>query len=117
VNEKQYLRLRRQIEDDYKKKLDALETVWRMVSDPAAEPATSHPRQNLMPLVRDAVATVDGPFTQTDLQEQLAAKNPSASIRRSSLASALRRLVDEGVLEIVERGVGKKPSIYRHKST
>ena len=54
-------------------------------------------------------------FSLNDVREQMRTKDlaSATSIKRASLSTALKRLADEGVIQVVEAGSGKRASRYR----
>jgi hypothetical protein len=113
MREREYLRLKRQIEAEYRQKMEALELVWKMSGKVAGRPERI-PRVALQQLVRafldeahDDELTVDEVFKYVRLQ------TPGVVLNRASLSGVLQRFVRNGELELVSRGKGSKPSRYR----
>ena len=113
MREREYLRLKRQIEAEYRQKMEALELVWKMSGKVAGRPERI-PRVALQQLVRafldeahDDELTVDEVFKYVRLQI------PGVVLNRASLSGVLQRFVRNGELELVSRGKGSKPSRYR----
>jgi hypothetical protein len=120
MNEKQYLRLKRQIEAEYHKKLEALEMVYQM-----ARPISSltgkqlgmrtSSKGALRNALRSAFTSMSGEFTPKVVLAKLRERDPAfaESVNKASLSSALARLAEGGEIELVEKGSGKRPSKYR----
>ena len=121
VKEREYLRLRRQIEEDYRRKIEALETVWKLSqpsknsASPESEGAPRPSRGTVDALVRGVLPDLGEVFRPRDVMERLHVKHPDSKrfLLRSSVSSTLRRLVGEQKIEVVEQGSGKRPSRYR----
>jgi hypothetical protein len=113
MKEREYLRLKRQIEAEYRQKMEALDLVWRMAGKPEQR-AGRLPRTAIQQLARTFVNEWrDGDFSVDEVFNYLRNQAPSAVLNRSSLSKALRRLVLNGELEITSPGKGSKPSRYR----
>ena len=121
MHEREYLRMKRQIEADYRKKLDALELVWGMAGGSASSsPSTSSDelrRGDLREAIRSAVRDLTGEFRPEDVLDAIRADDEllAALIKPASLSSALKRLAEKGEIELIEAGSGKRPSRYRGK--
>lgn len=122
VNEREYLRLRRQIEDDAKRKLDALDLVWKMMRDPtngvrSDDDANPVKRGAIDASVREVLPQLNGVFGPREVRACVEKKNPTLAgqVNRSTVSSALRRLAEEGLITVVQHGKGKRPTRYRVK--
>jgi len=116
MNEREYDRLRNEIEAEYHKKIEALELIWRM-SNKAPTGLMTNGRGALLGAVRDAVNQLYATFTIRDVEKVIKQQNAvvGSHVRRASLSNTLKRLVEDGLLELVEKGQGKRPSSYRRK--
>jgi hypothetical protein len=118
VNEREYRRLRQQIEDDYRRKIDALEVVWKLSANTSNGNSAEVPvkRGTIDNLVRNVLGSMTGQFSPRDVMEEMQ-KIPDfpGGINRSSVSSALKRLADDGVLSVVQIGKGKRASRYQRK--
>ena len=115
MNEKEYLRLKRQIRDEYVEKTKALDMVRHMASDRKGN-GTSKPgrKGEVREVVKRAVNTLIEVFNQNDVLAAAQQNDPNIiGLNRVSVASALRRLAAERILEIVEAGKGKRATKYR----
>jgi hypothetical protein len=119
MNERDYRRLRAQVEREYQQKLDALELVWNMAQG-QKEPATrirSASKGSLLAGIRDAVAAADNSFTLRDIERWLHNNRPELiATKRASISSTLKRLVGDKV-EVVELGSGKRATVYRRSES
>jgi hypothetical protein len=120
VNEREYQRLRRQIEDDAKRKLEALELVWQMMRDPRNGPASDDDvnpvkRGAIDAAVRRVLPHLSDIFDPRDVIEKVEESEPELAglVNRTTVSSALRRLAEEDRLDVVEQGKGKRPTRYR----
>ena len=113
MREREYLRLKRQIEAEYRQKLEALELVWKMSGKVAGRPERI-PRVALQQLVRAFLDEAhDDEFTVDDVFRYVRQQTPAVVLNRASLSGILQRFVRNGELELVSRGKGSKPSRYR----
>ena len=113
MREREYLRLKRQIEAEYRQKLEALELVWKMSGRVAGRPERI-PRVALQQLVRAFLDEAhDDEFTVDEVFKYVRLETPAVVLNRASLAGVLQRFVRNGELELVSRGKGSKPSRYR----
>jgi hypothetical protein len=121
VNEREYRRLRQQIEDDAKRKIDALDMVWQMVQGASnghsARSDAPIKRGTIDNLIRRVIPLIEGTFTPRTVMALLQQQpHTGVDLNRSSVSSALKRLADENVITLVEGGKGKRPSIYETKA-
>ncbi|HWB08802.1 MAG TPA: hypothetical protein VG826_06250 [Pirellulales bacterium] len=124
MNEREYQRLKKHIEDDYRKKLDALEVVWALASGldgPGKAKAEKDDRDEEEGEPRGVLASVEAVlvgvpeiFTTKDVESQFGESNAP---ERSSISHALKRMTREGKLEIAEAGKGQRPTKYRRVVT
>jgi hypothetical protein len=116
MREREYLRLKRQIEAEYRQKMEALELVWKMSGKVAGRPERI-PRVALQQLVRafldEAHEAHDDEFTVDEVFKYVRLQTPGVVLNRASLSGVLQRFVRNGELELVSRGKGSKPSRYR----
>lgn len=117
MKEREYRKLRSEIEAEYHKKIEALDLVFKMSSNGVAGNGTSGQvfgKGTLLKAVRQALEGLRVDFTLKDVEERIRANNPSfaATIKRASLSSTLKRLVGQEI-EVVELGKGKRASTYR----
>ena len=113
MREREYLRLKRQIEAEYRQKLEALELVWKMSGKVAGRPERIA-RVALQQFVRAFFAEAyDDEFTVDDVFRYVRQQTPGVVLNRASLSGILQRFVRNGELELVSRGKGSKPSRYR----
>jgi hypothetical protein len=113
MREREYLRLKRQIEAEYRQKLDALELVWKLSGKVAGRPERIA-RVALQQLVRAFLDEAhDDEFTVDEVFKSVRQQTPGVVLNRASLSGVLQRFVRNGELELVSRGKGSKPSRYR----
>lgn len=115
MNDREYERLRKGIEDEYRANLDALERVYKWSKKHPSSTSSNGKRGNLLKAARNAVSMKTGAFDLRDIEEAIKRSDPDITIRRPSLSSALLRLVEDEILEIVDRGSGRKGSTYRNR--
>lgn len=74
-------------------------------------------RMDVLSLVEQATMGVEGEFTSSNVAEEIVFHHPhlESTLKRSSVTSALNRLVDSDRLLLVSKGKGKRPSRYRCK--
>ncbi|SRR5258706_14559981 len=119
MNEREYLRLKNVAEAEFRRKIEAIELVWRMTGGTSKNgPKTgdsSIGKGSLQQAMRYAVDLLAGEFTARDVESQMRANDPAfaANVKRASLSAALKRLADDKKIVLVEVGAGKRPSKYR----
>jgi hypothetical protein len=140
MTQTEYDALKRTIEDAYRRDLQALQRVWELskslppiltsqTATPSitqAAPTTDYSdaldeddstsRIDVIGMVKEVVrAHLSGEFTSTDVADKIEKLHPElgATLKRSSITSAMNRLVVQELLELVEAGSGKRPSLYR----
>lgn len=123
MNEREYLRLKKQAKDEYEGKLRAIEAVWSMARPSASKrrsAAGAQPgRRALKTAVLDAIRgmPVGEQFSTGDVVAALKESDEDAGqASAASIASALARMVESGDIELVQKGAGRRPGVYRkHK--
>lgn len=118
MKEREYRKLRNEIEAEYHKKIEALDLVWKMsCGETAANGAAGQVfgKGTLLKAVRQALEGLRGDFVLKDVVERIRVNNSSfaATLKRASLSSTLKRLAKSHEIEVVEPGKGKRASTYR----
>ena len=120
MKESEYNRLRRQIEDEYQQKIDALELVWDMANSQQPKRAKRKaPGKRQSKGIADALvdaaleAFSDEAFIVKDVCEWIE-KEEGGEVDRTTLSHKLKARVIRGEIEIVSEGKGRKPTVYRH---
>jgi predicted transcriptional regulator len=119
MKQRDYERLRREIEERYKGDLAALERIWQMAqgmdSNAAVEVA---PRiEGLTEAVRAILPDLNEPFNLRSVIARLN-DNPDQQIveaarnRPSSISTVLKRIEKAGEIRLIEKGSGKRASSY-----
>jgi len=106
------------LEDDYKKKLEALELTWSVAQGRSrkrglAELNGSKPA--IGDLIRSVLPSLGPEFTKYDIERAVEKKFPETkgTFRGSSLAGTVSRMVKRKQLEVVRRGSGPEGFTYR----
>jgi hypothetical protein len=119
MKENEYLKLKRQIQAEYQKKLDALEMVWKMAKEETkkewAGKGKADGHGELLKAVQDSIAAFTGDFNVRDVEEKMKEMHPSIASRtkRSSISTVLKRLADNHDIAQIEKGTGRAASKYR----
>jgi hypothetical protein len=119
MNQREYDKLKADAAAEYRRKLEAIETVWRMTggASPNGASADSTPigKGALQQAVKNTLQFISGEFTLRDVEKQIQATDSAlaAKIKRPSLSSALKRLASEKEIVLVTTGSGKRASKYR----
>jgi hypothetical protein len=130
MTDREYLKLRAKLDADYQSGLAALDTVFKMTGgDPQAvikAAASAKKESNTTRTVRGELSTAisrvlpelgSEQFTASHVLAQLKLHNPGMEIKDSSVSSALVRLTDDdGPLEVVAEGKGRRATIYRKRA-
>jgi hypothetical protein len=117
MHEREYKRLRATIEADYRKKIDALDLIYNMAGGSAIPSSNGNRSQVKGALAQGVVAAISqttGDFNVRDLEESLRIMYPTLPVKRASLSNTLKRLEGKEI-EVVERGSGKRASVFRRK--
>lgn len=123
MNYSEYLQLKKDIENEYRKNLDALELVWKRSQNVLSRTQqgnkieTPGVDQPLSEAVRLVIAQMDKDFTADLIEIGLSDHNYNEGkpVNRVSLTNTLHRLWRRGELELVKKGRGRTPSAYRRK--
>lgn len=86
---------------------------------PNAGISTAGNQNNLHEMVRDAIQAIEGDATLQTVMAWVEAANPDLrdTIKPKSVSTALRRLAENGVLEVVDQGSGRRPTTYRKRTS
>jgi hypothetical protein len=131
MKERDYLRKRQELQSEYKKKIDALETVWKLFNPEIPLPYDVDPEEegssslgwtfeiSKKRAVQHAAQALEGEFSTDDVRKALQAMNPAWSngINDAQLSSIVARAAAAGKLEIVRSKVGRSQAIYRNPDT
>jgi hypothetical protein len=113
-----YNRYRRDIEDEYKRKLDALDKLWAELGDSSVSGSdgvssnASGVLSNRKSYVEEAIKSLKNGFTLRDIELWIREKYPTAIIQRAYISTVLSRLTGK-VVEIVSPKAGSVPASYR----
>lgn len=120
---KQYKQIKQDIENEYKKNLEALEIVWKRaqgMGSGAVHSSTENGGSDVG--TSDAVRSVISGLGEIefDVDAVVEALNAhsmfqSQKIKRLSINNTLHRLMRRGELEVVKKGQGRMSSIYKKK--
>ncbi len=115
--EREYLRLKKEIEDRCRKDLEALERVWQLSK--RDEPDNKIKRGDLQNAIVRVVSELKQDFTAEQVLARLktAAPEIGEKTKASTVSSALKRMHENGEIDAVIRGIGRKPSVYRLKKS
>ena len=112
MNEREYIKLRKQIHEDFQKKISALDTVWEIsntgpVPSMSDEPNKRQPKGVAGSYVTKAVNSFGTQeFTTKDIDDRISQEGHSAN--RTTISHKLKALVQEGVLRVISEGKGKR---------
>lgn len=114
MKEAEYLRLKRQALVEYHKKLEAIETVWKLAGSQRKADKSAAPgkRGGLTQEVRQIIQSMRGNFTLRDVEAALMKANSERTIRLPSLSTILLRLSSDSEIKIVTPGAGRQPTLY-----
>jgi|ERR1041384_4947331 hypothetical protein len=137
MNEAEVLELKAQLDADYKRRSEAIDIVLEMlhgkngtslIPSTPTKPATHRkprtgengervPRvRGLLKATLDILPALPATFTRFDIIEKVEETYPKfkGNIRPDSMRTTLKRLLEDGTLEVVEEASGPKPAIYRY---
>lgn len=130
MNEREYAKLRKQIEAEYFQKLGALDMVYAMSGGSSTGRSSAGAPRNdfrkpavgkgeLARAVRDAVDFQTGIFTVRDVENRIIESRPELgpTINRASLSSALKRLAKDSYIITHELGRGKRATKYAKRAS
>jgi hypothetical protein len=116
MQEREYLRLRREIEERYREDLASLERIWELARGPENAGSDGIKRGDLQNAIIRALSQFTSDFTAEQMHAKIKITDPEIGekAKASSVSSSLNRM-DGNEIEVVVRGVGRKPSVYRIK--
>jgi hypothetical protein len=133
MHEREYKRLKAQIESRYRADLSALERVWQMAqsSEPPSKPARAQtedhkpglfgqmveefaPEASLVERARAALPPPGTAFTVRFIEAKIRNAYPdmNGSLSLASLSSTLKRFADKGEIHIKIAGAGKRATVF-----
>lgn len=87
--------------------------VWSMVQEMTPEFSDARAKRGAVTVaVRECVATMDGNFTWNEIKDAIEASDPNASPNRTTISQILKKMANSGKLEVIEIGIGKRPTRY-----
>lgn len=107
---------------EYQDAIAAVECVRLLeTADMAGRPASANgraPRGALLKAIRGVLPKLVGDFTSEDLLRQIRNESPDCppTQHKASVASAIRKLVEDGTLSEVVRPQGRRAGVYRTKN-
>ena len=121
MNQREYEKLKAEAAAEYRRKLEAIEVVWKMTGGTRNDSPSDDTPVNkgaLQTAIKEAVQFLTGEFTLRDVEKQIGATNSAfaAKIKRASLSSALKRMAEEKEITLVTLGKGKRASKYKRNT-
>jgi len=119
MNLREYQRLKAEAEAEYRRKLEAIEMVWKLSggdSKNGSNPLeTSIGKGSLQQAIRYALQQITSEFTLREVEQQMKIHDPvfAAKVKRPSISGALKRMADDKEIVVVAAGSGKRASRYR----
>jgi hypothetical protein len=122
MNRKEYERLKAEAQTEYRRKLEAIETVWKMTDGRNGDSSNTASSENvgkgdLQQAVRAALARIFGDFTLRHVYSEIVLADPvlaeKIKDKLPSVSSVLKRMADDNEITLVTAGRGKRASIYR----
>jgi hypothetical protein len=120
MNEQEYMKIKEDLEADYKRKLEALELLWSALRGNASAPAPKDenktlPSQSLTDIIRQALPKLKEEFSIWEIKQEIERMYPAmkGQYKKNSLSGTLTRMKDRGEITVVQAGEGTAPSIYR----
>jgi len=122
MNIKEYERLKADAQAEYRRKLEAIEMVWKMTDGRNGASAGDSSSESvgkgaLQDAVRSALPHIGGEFTLRHVYNQIVLDDPvlaeKIKDKLPSVSSVLKRMADDKELILVEAGSGKRASKYK----
>lgn len=112
----QYKKLKEEIEAEHKKKLEALELIWRMCQNQNSSDAKDGADRSISTAdaIRKVLEGLSGDFSADDIEQGLKDHHVKR-VKRIAITNTLHRLVRRGELEIVKKGRGRISGVFRKK--
>jgi hypothetical protein len=98
----------------YEERKRAIQLVWEISKQQSERVRGTVRHGEVIDSVRQILQDLHTAFSLRDVEAALKGRYPrtAASSSRKSISSALRRLRNEGVIEMIRHGKGKAPSVY-----
>lgn len=124
MNYEEYLRLKKDIENEYHRNLEALDLVWKRSQNIFSStqqgdvPEQAAGEQPLSEAVRLVISQMTKDFTADGVELALRdhGYNEGKPVNRVSLTNTLHRLWRRGEIELLRKGRGRIPSSYQRKT-
>jgi len=117
MNYEEYAKLKEELEAEFKKKMEALEMVWKMCQKSTGTAELKNNNRaygHIAVAIRKVLETTTVDFSVDYIMDALKAHD--IKVGRLVITNTLHRLARRGELEVVQKGKGRIASIYR-KST
>lgn len=130
MRETEYRRRRKQLETELqvaKEKLTALDLLWKThfsceqghensASTDSDASKTEIVNGQAQLLIDDAVASMAGDFGVKEIDATIQSRHAGKLVNRTTIAGRLRKLVDDGKIEQVQAGIGRRPGKFKGRS-
>ena len=119
MDEEQYRKLKQDLENDYKRKLEALDLLYSALGGKSAPADMQGLRpQSMTQLVRQALPNLGETFSIWEIGAEVERQYPAlkGKYKVSSLSATLSRMSKRGEIVVVQKGEGPAPTIYKKGS-
>lgn len=107
---KEYMALKKQIEEKSKQELLALEMLWKAYGSKDSS-SSDQKKPVLAESIREVIKAIDGKFTVNEVANGLKDLGHN-EIETTQLSNALNRLARRNEIFALEKGKGRTPSVY-----
>jgi phosphoglycerate-specific signal transduction histidine kinase len=108
---KEYMRLKKQIEEKYQQEVHALELLWNNYGSKDSNLSDDH-KKNVSESAREVIKALGDKFSVTEVAEGL--KNLGhEDVSMPQLSNLMNRLSKRNEIAIVEKGKGRSPNMYQ----
>ncbi len=112
VNEDEFWKLRKQLDQKYAQDVESLERLWTSLNPGKEVPGkTPDPDRFSMKVAKVITNLGKKEFTLPDVSEQIESTSEWKA-NRSTVWKSLKKLEDAGLIELTSKGKGRRPSIY-----
>jgi len=117
MDEREYRKIKEDLQADYKRKLEALELLWSGLRDKPTDKPELRPAQSMTDIVRQALPNLGEQFSIFEVRKEIERMFPAlkGAYRTTSLSSTLTRMHQRHEIEVIREGKGTAPTIYRRK--
>ena len=125
--EEKYRNIFKELEAKRKQELEAIDIVYSLLQRPTTQrqqapvssssdsalEQTAKPKYGVASIVREAIRNIGMHFDLNSIVKFVGHTNPSVKVTRGNFHAAVRKMLKDGEVELVQEGRGKRAAVYK----